>query len=97
MCGTIIPRKGIAIIEQRYTEARVIFANVGEYQATRNDRLAQLRAIRGAEGASSINETAETATNANVAGRPRIFRVARDHGHRKITMTLALRFNALSS
>ena len=87
----------MAIIEQRYIEARVSFASIGEYQAIRNDRAAQLTAINGAEGASSISATTEKATNANVAGRPRILRMARDHGHRKITMTLALRFRNLSS
>ena len=87
----------MAIIEQRYTEAKVNLATFGECQATRNDRPAQHRAISGAEGDSSMRVAAASTTNANAAERPRVFIMARDHGHRKITITLALRFKALSS
>ena len=83
--------------EQRYTEPKVNFAKVGECQATKNARLAQHSARRGAEGANNKRDIVARTTNANVAGRPRVFRMARDHGHRKITMMLALRFRNLSS
>tara|TARA_B100001123_G_C14759647_1_gene808214 strand:+ start:141 stop:419 length:279 start_codon:yes stop_codon:yes gene_type:complete len=83
--------------EQRYTEAKVILAKIGECQATKNERLAQHSARRGAEGANSKSDIAERIIKANVAGRPRVLRMARDHGQRKITMMLALRFRELSS
>ena len=83
--------------EQRYTEPKVNFAKVGECQATKNARLAQHSARRGAEGANNKRDIVARTTNANAAERPRVLIMARDHGHRKITIRLALRFKACSS